>query len=61
MSLPFIDLKAQFKAVESHVRARIDRVLDHGQFIMGPEVEELEKKALTIHGGKVLYNSVVWH
>lgn len=40
--IPFIDLKSQFKAIEPQIRARIDAVLEHGQYIMGPEVGELE-------------------
>jgi len=43
MSIPFVDLKSQYKASESLIKARIDAVLDHGKFIMGPEVAELEK------------------
>ncbi len=42
MSLPFIDLKAQYAALKTSIDARIQRVLDHGQYIMGPEVQELE-------------------
>lgn len=42
--MPFIDLKAQYRALEKQIRARIDAVLEHGQFIMGPEVRELEEK-----------------
>lgn len=42
--IPFIDLKIQFRALEPGIRARIDRVLEHGQFIMGPEVGELEER-----------------
>jgi UDP-2-acetamido-2-deoxy-ribo-hexuluronate aminotransferase len=42
MQIPFIDLKAQFAAIEPRVRARMDAVLAHGQYIMGPEVAELE-------------------
>ena len=42
MSIPFIDLNAQFREIEEEIRANIDRVLTHGQFIMGPEVKELE-------------------
>ena len=42
--IPFIDLKSQFKQIEPEIRSAIDRVLDHGQFIMGPEVIELEKQ-----------------
>jgi UDP-2-acetamido-2-deoxy-ribo-hexuluronate aminotransferase len=42
MNIPFIDLKAQFRELEDEIRAGIDRVLTHGQFIMGPEIQELE-------------------
>ena len=41
--IPFIDLKSQFKRIEPEIRASIDRILDHGQYIMGPEVFEFEK------------------
>ncbi|MFT6433762.1 MAG: UDP-2-acetamido-2-deoxy-ribo-hexuluronate aminotransferase [Candidatus Azotimanducaceae bacterium] len=40
--IPFIDLKSAYRAIEPEIRARIDRVLEHGQYIMGPEVPELE-------------------
>ncbi len=40
--LPFIDLRSQYAAIRDDVNARIQKVLDHGQFIMGPEVRELE-------------------
>ena len=40
--IPFIDLKAQYKIIEEDVKNRIQNVLDHGQYIMGPEVKELE-------------------
>ena len=43
MNIPFIDLKSQFAAIEPEVRSRIDAVLAHGQFIMGPEVAEMER------------------
>ena len=43
MTLPFIDLKAQYAALKTTIDARIQRVLDHGQYIMGPEVKELEE------------------
>ena len=42
--IPFIDLKAQFKHLEENIRSRIDTVFEHGKFIMGPEVQELEEK-----------------
>lgn len=40
--IPFVDLKAQYRAVQEAIDERIARVLDHGQFILGPEVAELE-------------------
>ena len=42
--IPFIDLKAQQARIAVDLRARIDRVLAHCQFILGPEVAELEQK-----------------
>lgn len=42
MNIPFTDLGAQYRALGSDVDARLRRVLEHGQFIMGPEVGELE-------------------
>jgi UDP-2-acetamido-2-deoxy-ribo-hexuluronate aminotransferase len=39
----FVDLKAQYAALRDKVDARIRKVLEHGQFIMGPEVDELEQ------------------
>ena len=42
--IEFIDLKAQYADLKSAIDARIQRVLDHGQYIMGPEVRELEER-----------------
>lgn len=42
--VPFIDLKSQYAALKEDINRRIQRVLDHGQYIMGPEVRELEEK-----------------
>ncbi len=44
MSIPFIDLKAQYALIEERIRARMDRVLEHGAYIMGPEIQELEQR-----------------
>ncbi len=41
--MQFTDLKAQYAALKPRIDARIQRVLDHGQYIMGPEVAELEQ------------------
>jgi UDP-2-acetamido-2-deoxy-ribo-hexuluronate aminotransferase len=40
--MDFIDLKAQQNAIKPELDRRIARVLEHGQYIMGPEVAELE-------------------
>jgi len=42
--MDFIDLKSQYRALRTEINARIQAVLDHGQFIMGPEVRELEQR-----------------
>jgi UDP-2-acetamido-2-deoxy-ribo-hexuluronate aminotransferase len=41
--MQFIDLKTQGKRVEEKVLARIKDILEHGAYIMGPEVTELEQ------------------
>ena len=40
--MQFIDLKTQYAVLKAEVDARMQAVLDHGQYIMGPEVAELE-------------------
>ena len=40
--MPFIDLKAQYRRIENEVKDRIHRILEHGRYIMGPEIDELE-------------------
>ena len=40
--MQFVDLRAQYVALKQIINLRIQRVLDHGQYIMGPEVRELE-------------------
>ncbi len=52
MSIPFIDLKTQYQALKPQIQARIDAVLEHGQYIMGPEVKELEDKLAAFTGAK---------
>ena len=48
----FIDLKAQYRKIEADVDARIKVVLEHGQYIMGPEVAELEERLADYVGVK---------
>lgn len=40
--VPFLDLRAQQARIGPEMRRRVDAVLDHCQFVMGPEVAELE-------------------
>jgi len=42
--MDFIDLKSQYRALRPEINARIQAVLEHGQYILGPEVGELEQK-----------------
>lgn len=42
--MQLIDLQAQYQRIKSDVDARIHAVLDHGRYVMGPEIEELEAR-----------------
>jgi UDP-2-acetamido-2-deoxy-ribo-hexuluronate aminotransferase len=42
--MQFIDLKAQYTRLKPDIDGAIQKVLDHGQYIMGPEVKEFEDK-----------------
>ena len=48
--LTFSDLKAQYAALRQSIHERMQRVLDHGQYIMGPEVKEMEDKLAAFVG-----------
>ena len=50
--MQFIDLKAQYAALKADIDAAIQRVLDHGQYIMGPEVRELETQLAAFVGAQ---------
>ncbi|WP_207000523.1 DegT/DnrJ/EryC1/StrS family aminotransferase [Trinickia mobilis] len=50
--MEFIDLKTQYAQLKSKIDARMAAVLAHGQFIMGPEVAELEQKLAAYVGVK---------
>jgi UDP-2-acetamido-2-deoxy-ribo-hexuluronate aminotransferase len=50
--MEFIDLKTQYQLLKKEIDAGIQRVLDHGQYILGPEVAELEEKLATYTGAK---------
>lgn len=42
--VPLLDLRAQYRAIEDQVREALDRVVSSQQFILGPEVEGLERE-----------------
>lgn len=50
--LQFIDLHKQYLRYQPHIDARMRAVLDHGQFIMGPEIAELEAALANFAGVK---------
>lgn len=41
---PFLDLKAQYRSIKQEIDAAIQRVMESQHFILGPEVESLEKE-----------------
>ncbi|GBQ05033.1 DegT/DnrJ/EryC1/StrS family aminotransferase [Acetobacter cerevisiae] len=50
--IAFLDLPAQQKRLGPALRARVDAVLDHCRFVMGPEVAELEQRLADWCGAK---------
>ena len=44
MSIPFVDLKTQYQDLKPEIQVRINAVLEHGQYILGPEVKEAEER-----------------
>lgn len=50
--MKFIDLQAQYQQYKTDIDAAIQSVLDHGQYINGPEIRELEKQLADFVGVK---------
>jgi dTDP-4-amino-4,6-dideoxygalactose transaminase len=50
LSIDFFDLKSQYRSLKTSINDRIQAVLDHGQYIMGPEVGELENRLTAFVG-----------
>lgn len=50
--MEFCDLKTQYQRLKADIDAGIQRVLDHGQYILGPEVAELEERLAAYTGAK---------
>jgi UDP-2-acetamido-2-deoxy-ribo-hexuluronate aminotransferase len=51
-AISLFDLQRQRARLAPAIRSRIDRVLEHGQFILGPEVEELEGRLAAYTGAR---------
>ena len=51
-AINFIDLKAQYKDLKESINSNIQNVLDHGNYIMGPEVSQLEDELKNFTGSK---------
>ena len=51
-AMDFIDLKTQYRRIKPAVDARIARVLEHGAYVMGPEITELEQVLARFCGTK---------
>lgn len=52
MAIPFIDLKTQYQALKPKIQERINKVLEHGAYVNGPEITELEKLLCDFTGNK---------
>ena len=50
--MQFIDLKTRHQLIGDKINTRIQRVMEHGQFILGPEVREVEEKLAQYNGSK---------
>ncbi len=50
--MEFVDLKAQYKELKAEIDANIQNVLNHGHYLMGPEVAELEQQLAEYVGVK---------
>lgn len=51
-TIPFIDLQAQQRLIREQIEERLRRVLDHGGYVMGPEVAELEERLAAFVGAR---------
>ena len=52
MRIPILDLTRQYRSIQSDIDEALRRVVESGRFILGPEVEALEKEIATFCGAK---------
>ncbi len=53
MRVPFLDLKTQYQSIRGEIGDAVSRVLESGQFILGPEVSSFEDAFATLHTNEV--------
>ncbi|MGA9812950.1 MAG: DegT/DnrJ/EryC1/StrS family aminotransferase, partial [Terriglobales bacterium] len=49
---PFLDLKAEYATMKEEIGTAVERVLESQQFIMGPEVRQLEAEIAAFIGSR---------
>lgn len=52
MTIPMVDLRAQYKTLRPEIENALREILESGHFILGPNVEALEKEIAYYHGVK---------
>ena len=52
MKIPLLDLKAQYRAIQSEIDGAVQQVLESGHFVLGPNVQELEQEVAAYLGVK---------
>src|SRR5262252_11071632 len=52
MTIPILDLKAQYASIRNEIQAAVNSVLENQHFILGPEVKALEKEIADYCGTK---------
>jgi len=50
MKIPLLDLKEQYKLIQDEIKSAVEKVLKSGNYILGPNVEALEKEISTYCG-----------
>lgn len=50
MKIPMVDLKLQYTAIEREIKEKLNEVLSSSQFILGPNLNDLEKEIASYHG-----------
>ena len=61
MSIPFIDLKSQQARIRDKIDVGLAAVLDHGAYIMGPEITALEERLAEWSGAKHNISEDIYH